>query len=192
MTDLRASDWIEAQVALLRRFEASAAGEPLDLDDAADRAAERLVQTHPSHKVMLVGNGGSAAIAQHVHNDLAKTVGLRAQCFYDAPLMTAITNDDGYPEVFEQPIRAWADPGDVLIAISSSGRSENILRAARAAKEAGAEVLTLTGFDADNPLRALGDLSFYVPCSEYGPLEAAHMAFGHYLSERAAWRRRSP
>lgn len=190
MTDRSASGWLKELSELFARVEATdGAGAALELDAAADTAAKSLVATRPGHKVMVVGNGGSAAIAQHVQNDLAKTVGLRAQCFYDAPLMTAITNDDGYPEVFEQPIRTWTDPGDVLIAISSSGRSENILRAARAATDGGASVITLSGFEADNPLRGLGGINLWVPCALYGPLEATHMALGHYLSERAAfWR----
>lgn len=191
MTERRATEWLRELAALLGATEATEAdGTPWDLDAAADRAVDRVLAVHPRNKVMLVGNGGSAAIAQHVQNDLAKMVGLRAQCFYDAPLMTAITNDDGYPEVFEQPIRAWVDPGDVLVAISSSGRSESILRAARAARDGGADVITLSGFAPDNPLRSLGLINFYVPCSTYGPLEAAHMALGHYLTERASSRRR--
>ena len=124
-----------------------------------------------------------------MHNDLVKCVGVRAQVFFDVPLLTAITNDDGYEEVFEQPIRQWTDPGDVLVAISSSGRSENILRAARAAREAGADVIAISGFDADNPLRAMGSPSFWVDSHDYGAVESSHTILTHYLTDRAAARR---
>ena len=191
MSELSASEWLRDLATLLEAAVATdAAGAELELDAAAERAVDRIVAVRARHKVMLVGNGGSAAIAQHMHNDLAKSVGLRAQCFFDAPLMTAITNDDGYAESFEQPIMRWTERGDVLVAISSSGRSENILRAARAAIAGGADLITLSGFAPDNPLRSLGAINFYVPCSAYGPLEAAHMALGHYLTDRAISRPR--
>jgi D-sedoheptulose 7-phosphate isomerase len=191
VSERRASEWLRELAGLLEAAVVTdAEGTEIELDVAAERAVDRLVAVRARNKVMLVGNGGSAAIAQHMHNDLAKSVGLRAQCFFDAPLMTAITNDDGYPECFEQPIERWTDPGDVLVAISSSGRSENILRAARAAAAGGADVITLSGFAPDNPLRSLGAFNFYVACSAYGPLEAAHMALGHYLTDRATSRPR--
>ncbi|HBQ17057.1 MAG: SIS domain-containing protein [Sandaracinaceae bacterium] len=182
-------DWIGAVVRLLESMQASDADDPLDLEDGVRRAVDRILAVKAPNKVMLVGNGGSAAIARHMHNDLVKCVGVRAQVFFDVPLLTAITNDDGYEEVFEQPIRQWTDPGDVLVAISSSGRSENILRAARAAREAGADVIAISGFDADNPLRAMGSPSFWVDSHDYGAVESSHTILTHYLTDRAAARR---
>ncbi|GAB5543218.1 MAG: hypothetical protein SangKO_029780 [Sandaracinaceae bacterium] len=182
-------DWIGAVVRLLESMQASDADDPLDLEDGVRRAVDRILAVKTPNKVMLVGNGGSAAIARHMHNDLVKCVGVRAQVFYDVPLLTAITNDDGYEQVFEQPIRQWTDPGDVLVAISSSGRSENILRAARAAREAGADVIAISGFDADNPLRAMGSPSFWVDSHDYGAVESSHTILTHYLTDRAAARR---
>ncbi len=182
-------DWIGAVVRLLESMQASDADDPLDLEDGVRRAVDRILAVKAPNKVMLVGNGGSAAIARHMHNDLVKCVGVRAQVFYDVPLLTAITNDDGYEQVFEQPIRQWTDPGDVLVAISSSGRSENILRAARAAREAGADVIAISGFDADNPLRAMGSPSFWVDSHDYGAVESSHTILTHYLTDRAAARR---
>lgn len=182
-------DWIGAVVRLLESMQASDADDPLDLEDGVRRAVDRILAVKAPNKVMLVGNGGSAAIARHMHNDLVKCVGVRAQVFFDVPLLTAITNDDGYEQVFEQPIRQWTDPGDVLVAISSSGRSENILRAARAAREAGADVIAISGFDADNPLRAMGSPSFWVDSHDYGAVESSHTILTHYLTDRAAARR---
>ena len=83
------------------------------------------------HRIMVIGNGGSAVIASHVQNDLCKAVGVRAIVFNEAPLLTALSNDHSYEEAFERMIELWAEKGDLLIAISSSGRSDNILRAVR-------------------------------------------------------------
>ncbi len=158
----------------------------LSLDQAAERAAAIVVGVRTGeHKLLLVGNGGSAAIVSHLHSDLEKSAGVRALVFHDVPLLTAITNDDGYERVFADPVRRWAEPGDALIAVSSSGRSPNILRAVRAAQEGGAVVLTLSGFDADNPLAGMGVLNFHVPSHDYGMVEAAHTALTHFISDRA-------
>ena len=123
---------------------------------------------------MLIGNGGSAAIMSHLQNDLSKSAGIRAMVFTDASLLTATANDHGYGRVYEGPIELWADTGDVLIAVSSSGKSENILRGVRAARTGGAKIITLSGFSPENPLRKLGDLNFYVASPKYGEVEVCH------------------
>jgi D-sedoheptulose 7-phosphate isomerase len=130
---------------------------------------------------MLIGNGGSAAIVSHVQNDLCKQAGIRALVFTEPPLLTALGNDCGYDSVFELPVELWASSGDLLIAVSSSGRSENILRAVHAATLQGCQIVTLSGFQADNPLRCMGDVNFYVPAHTYGFVESAHMALAHCL-----------
>lgn len=137
-------------------------------------------------KVMLIGNGGSAAIASHVQNDLCKSVGVRALVMSEPPLMMALANDDGYETVFEQQVNLWAQPGDMLIAISSGGRSPNILRGVAAALEHECSVVTFSGFAADNPLRRLGTVNFYVPASEYGYVELGHSILLHLVTDRAA------
>ena len=136
-------------------------GVPLDFAAGMTRAIELIVaQTSAGRKLMFIGNGASAAISSHQSVDYWKTGGMRAVAFNDPALLTCISNDFGYPFVFDKPIEMFADPGDVLMAISSSGRSENILRGARQARAKGCRVLTMSGFDADNPLRGLGDLTF--------------------------------
>ena len=132
-------------------------------------------------KALFVGNGASAAIASHQALDWWKTAGLRALAFNDLASLTACANDLGYAEVFAAPIRAFADPGDLLVAISSSGQSENILRAAAAAHEHGCQVITLSGFDESNALRRLGDLNFHVASHCYGHVEVCHLALCHAL-----------
>ena len=133
--------------------------------------------------VFVVGNGGSAAIASHLQNDLCKAAGIPSMVFTEQPLLTALSNDDGYETAYESLVRLWSKPGDVLIAISSSGCSENIIRAVRAAKAAGCRVITLSGFGLDNPLRALGDINYYVPSQEYGPVEVVHATICQYFTD---------
>jgi D-sedoheptulose 7-phosphate isomerase len=127
-------------------------------------------------KMMFIGNGGSSAIASHMSEDFSKAAGIRALSFNDAPTLTCLGNDYGYEHVFEKQIEWFARKGDVLIAISSSGRSPNILKGVAAAQAAGAEVVTLSGFEPDNPLRATGDINFYLPSKQYGFVEAGHLA----------------
>lgn len=130
-------------------------------------------------KLLFIGNGASAAIASHMSTDFWKTGGMRSQAFNDPALLTCMGNDYGYPHVFEKPVEMFADPGDVLVAISSSGRSENILRAVDAARARGCRVLTLSGFALDNPLRGRGDINVHVPISAYGPVEVLHHGVCH-------------
>ncbi len=159
----------------------------LDVDIAADRAVQLILDVRSrGKKILSIGNGGSAAIVSHLHNDLTKAVGVRTLVFNEQPLLTALANDEGYATIFERPIAMWAEAGDVLIAISSSGRSENILRGTQAALDAGARVITLSGFESANPLRALGQLNFYAPSSHYGLVEQAHSVLTHYLSDAAS------
>jgi D-sedoheptulose 7-phosphate isomerase len=125
-------------------------------------------------KVMFVGNGGSAAIASHFALDYWHTAGIRSMTFLDGPLLTCLSNDHGYEQAFALAVDRFADPGDVLVAISSSGASKNILKAVEAAHGRRCGILTFSGFSPTNPLRALGDINFYVPSKRYGPVESAH------------------
>jgi D-sedoheptulose 7-phosphate isomerase len=139
--------------------------------------------------VLWVGNGGSAALASHFAVDVFNA-GVRSLAFSDAALLTCLGNDCGYEQVFARPVGLFASAGDVLVAISSSGRSANILAAARAARECGAAVVTLSGFAPGNPLRALGDWNFYVPSEAYGPVESVHALVCHALVDALKERRR--
>ena len=157
-------------------------GAPLEFVEGIRQAVDLIVaRTSAGRKLMFVGNGASAAISSHQSADYWKTGGMRAITFSDPALLTCISNDFGYPSVFEKPVEMFADPGDILMAISSSGRSENIVRAARKAREKGCGVVTLTGFAPDNPLRSQGDLNFYVPSKSYGHVEIAHLSLSHCL-----------
>jgi D-sedoheptulose 7-phosphate isomerase len=132
-------------------------------------------------KVMMVGNGGSAGICSHQAVDYWKNGGIRAMAFNDASLLTCISNDYSYEEVFSKPIGMFAEKGDVLFCISSSGSSANILRAAAAGKAAGCSVITFSGFKADNPLRGEGSYNFYVDSFSYGFVEILHLFIIHSI-----------
>ena len=161
-------------------------GATLSLEEGAERAIQMILESRSaSRKLMLAGNGGSAAIVSHMHNDLCKAVGVRTLVFTEPPMLTALANDEGYGSVFEKPIELWAEPGDTLMTVSSSGKSENILRALKAASAIGCRIITLSGFSPKNPSRQLGDLNFYVPSGIYGYVETTHMALLHFLTDRA-------
>ncbi|OGS10422.1 MAG: phosphoheptose isomerase [Elusimicrobia bacterium RIFOXYA2_FULL_58_8] len=140
-------------------------------------------RTASGHKLIFIGNGASAAISSHQAADYLKNGGMKAIAFNDAALLTCVSNDLGYEHVFEKPVAMLADQGDVLVAISSSGKSENILKAVKAAKVKGCTVVTLSGFSPKNPLRRMGELNFYVPSAYYGHVEILHHSICHCILE---------
>ena len=130
--------------------------------------------------VFFVGNGASASMASHFAADVAKNAGIRTNVFTDTALMTALANDLCYEEVYAEPLRWNMKAGDMLVAISSSGNSPNIVRAVKTAKKLNGTVVTLSAMGEDNAIRRLGDLNFYVPVQTYGLAETAHAAILHY------------
>lgn len=178
----RPEAFLTSLASLLSRIEVTdGSGRAYELDAAFDAAVRFITKASAAGKLVLIGNGGSAAMASHIAVDLWKNAGLRALAFNDASLLTCVSNDFGYEAVFEKPITMFADAADLVIALSSSGRSQNIRRGVAAARERGCRVLTLSGFRADNPLRSLGDLNFWVPSSSYGEVEVTHLAICHGL-----------
>ena len=132
-------------------------------------------------KIMFIGNGASAAISSHMATDFWKNGAVKAIAFNDSSLLTCISNDHGYQHVFEKPIEMFADEDDILIAISSSGRSENIIKGAKMALCKGCKLITLSGFEENNALSLLGRINFYVPSSSYGQVEIIHQAICHCI-----------
>ena len=133
--------------------------------------------------VYLVGNGGSSAIAEHMAIDLTKNAGLRAMAISGSPVLTTFSNDYGYERVFQKAIESFANKGDVLIAISSSGRSKNILNACKSARDKGMQIVTFSGFDKDNPLREMGDINFWIDSKAFGYVELIHNFLIHYIND---------
>ncbi|NLF98158.1 MAG: SIS domain-containing protein [Candidatus Riflebacteria bacterium] len=136
--------------------------------------------------IYLIGNGASASMASHFSADLAKNAGLHTQVFSDLSLLTAISNDMGYENVFSEPLRRRACSGDMLVAISSSGNSKNILAAVELANSLDLTVVTLSGMSQDNPLRRLGTLNIYVAGQTYGIIETCHAAILHHWMDLVA------
>ena len=124
--------------------------------------------------LFFIGNGGSSAIASHMTADFMKNGGMKTYSLYDSAVTTCMGNDYGYEYVFSRPLSFLGNRDDMLIAVSSSGNSENIILAIEAAHERGMKVLTITGFKPDNRARAAGDFNIYVPCCEYGQVESIH------------------
>lgn len=157
-------------------------GDALALDDAVAAAGD--IFRHcvaAGGKLMFVGNGGSAGIASHVAIDYSKNGKMRAMALNDSAALTCLANDYGYEHVFSEQIKMFGKPGDVLVAISSSGASQNILSAVTATDDTGMDVVTLSGFETDNPLRKLGGLNFFVSSKEYGFVEIAHLTLIHMI-----------
>jgi D-sedoheptulose 7-phosphate isomerase len=130
--------------------------------------------------IFLVGNGASAAMASHFAADACKNGGLRAQAFNDGPLLTCAANDLTFEDVFALPLTRFARAGDMLITISSSGGSPNILKALECARAMQLKIVTISGKSAANPSRSLGDLNVYMPSARYGWVESGHHVVLHY------------
>ncbi|MBR5163718.1 MAG: SIS domain-containing protein [Schwartzia sp.] len=124
--------------------------------------------------VYFIGNGGSAGIAMHMTADFLKNGKMRTVSMYNPATLTCLGNDFGIEYIFSKQLELLVRPGDLLVAISSSGNSPNILRGIEAAKDNGAQVITLTGFCEDNKARQMGDFNIYVPSMEYGIVESVH------------------
>jgi D-sedoheptulose 7-phosphate isomerase len=140
------------------------------------RFKERIAEVRSvGGKLMLAGNGASASIASHLATDFSKQGGMRAMAFNDANLITALGNDCGYENWIAKALDLYADKEDLLILISSSGKSPNVLKAAHRAKELGLYVAAFTGFAKDNPLGAVADVNFWVDSRSYNIVECTHM-----------------
>ena len=126
-------------------------------------------------KVMIFGNGGSAAIASHVSVDLTKNAGIRSVNYNEADLITCFSNDYGYERWIEKVIEFYGESRDALILISSSGKSPNMINACKAAKNKKiSKIITLTGHEKDNPLSKLGDINLWIDSKAYNFIENTH------------------
>ncbi|MEZ0227139.1 MAG: SIS domain-containing protein [Planctomycetota bacterium] len=157
------------------------ASKPLDADGGFALWFEEACRVRKERRYCyLIGNGASASMASHFAADVAKNGRIFTQVFTDPSLVTALGNDMGYEHVFAEPIRHRGQPGDLLIAISSSGKSPNVLNAVAAAREKGLFLVTLSAMDSQNPLRRSGDLNFWVDAKTYGNAETSHATILHH------------
>lgn len=148
-----------------------------------------LEKTINKNKIFIIGNGGSAATASHMANDLGAGLKRREIISFNissltdnTPAITAIANDIGYENIFYAQLKNVIKKDDVLIAISCSGNSENIIKAVKYSKEENAKIIGVTGFDGGE-LKKLSDINFHIdtPKSEYGIVEDAHMILDHII-----------
>jgi D-sedoheptulose 7-phosphate isomerase len=155
-------------------------GAEIVLDLAVRSLGKALRETHEKgSRVFFVGNGGSAGICSHLAIDFSKNGEIRALSLNDAAALTCLGNDFGYEHVFSKQLEWHAQREDVVVVISSSGQSVNVLNAARCAQNIGCRLVTLSGFKPDNPLRRMGDVNFYLADQHYGFVEIGHLALMH-------------
>ena len=138
-----------------------------------------LVEEFTKHKInqsqlFFIGNGGSSAIASHMTADYMKNGGMNTYSLYDNAVTTCMGNDYGYEYIFSRPMEFLVREGDLVVAISSSGNSANIVNAIETARMKKADIITFTGFETGNRVKQLGDINVYVPCKKYGIVESIH------------------
>jgi D-sedoheptulose 7-phosphate isomerase len=157
-------------------------GKQVGFTRGIELSVDMLLQLQAAEKrIYIVGNGGSAAIASHAAIDLWKNGGIPTLTFNDSSLLTCISNDIGYEEVFSTPLEMFATKDDLVICISSSGNSENIVKACQTAKLKQCQLVTLSGFSPDNKIRSLGNVNFFVPAFSYGFAEIVHQYILHCI-----------
>ena len=157
-----------------------------DLSDqlkSSGEAIDKLIQVrdllleinNSDKKTLIFGNGGSAAMASHFSVDLTKNAKLRCVNYNEADLITCFANDYGFEHWVEKAVDFYGDAGDLLIVVSSSGSSENMLNGIKAARKSNFRaVVTFSGFTKDNPLQQLGDINLWVESKAYNFIENIH------------------
>ena len=125
-------------------------------------------------KVIFIGNGGSAAMASHASVDFTKVCKIRSINFNEADLLTCYSNDYGYENWAKEALKSYFDKKDLVVLISSSGKSKNIINAAKYCKQKNINLITFTGFDKNNPVKKLGKLNFWVDSKKYNLIEMTH------------------
>jgi len=169
-------------------------GRFLSLDEGLGQWARLTSRIAESRRtIFFVGNGASAAMAAHMSADATKNGKLCCMNFNDSSLMTAVSNDIDYRQCFSMPLSRFGEAGDMLVTISSSGNSPNIVAALESAQEMNMSCVTLSGMKSVNKSRQMGSLNFYVPTDRYGYTECSHQVILHcwldyymeqYLNER--------
>ena len=157
------------------------AGKPLTLDEGLEIWAGRALdlQQRMHGLIFFCGNGASATMAEHMSHDWFQNGMVNTTTCAEMAHITAISNDSGYENVFSYRVERILSEKDMLVGISSSGNSPNIVKAMEAANKKGAFTISLSGKGKDNKIRGMGDLNFYVPLETYGEVESAHAVLLH-------------
>jgi D-sedoheptulose 7-phosphate isomerase len=155
-------------------------GQVLDAQDGFDQAVALAKDVQQKDGMLyFCGNGASAAMASHMSLDWLKNSGAKATCFNDLASLTAFGNDTGFENVFAHPFKRLASEDDLLVTISSSGNSPNIVQCLGVAREKHIRAITFSGLKTNNSSRTLGDLNFFIPCRTYGIVECVHQILLH-------------
>lgn len=172
------TDYLELEISILKKLDLSEINKAMSLlEDTRERGSD----------VYVFGNGGSAATASHMENDFNKGISEKLEkkyhfhCINDnmATIM-AIANDNGYDKVFEQQLENKLKKDDVIIAISGSGNSQNVIKAVKYAKSQGCKIIGMTGYSGGK-LKELSDVSLHVPLDNMQITEDIHMIFNHMM-----------
>ena len=146
-----------------------------DYEEAIQRLVDLFSEMKENGKqVFFIGNGGSAAIASHMTADFMKNGGMKTYSLYDNSVTTCMGNDYGYEYIFSRPLEFLGNEGDLLVAVSSSGNSQNIVNAIQAAQKKRMKIVTLSGFQKENRIIGMGMYNIHVPVSHYGMVESIH------------------
>jgi D-sedoheptulose 7-phosphate isomerase len=132
-------------------------------------------------RIFFIGNGGSNSICSHMMEDYAKIARIPTFAFSDAALITCFANDYGYDNAMAEWLKIHFTQDDLLVAISSSGESKNILNAVQQAQNENGKVITLSGFKENNMLSQLGNINFHIPINSYGIVECYHQVILHVI-----------
>lgn len=140
-----------------------------------DRSVELILKCKRNNgKVFIVGNGGSSSIASHVSVDFAKVANVPSDTFNNANLITCFANDFGHDNWIKEAVKAYMQKNDILILISSSGNSINIINAAKYCNENNIPLITFSGFNKENYLAKLGDINIHINSNNYNYIEMSH------------------
>lgn len=140
-----------------------------------EKATKLLLKLNKNNKIILAGNGASASISSHISIDFTKAAKIRAINFNEANLLTCFSNDFGYENWIKKALDYYAFKDDIMILVSSSGKSKNIINAAKLAKKKRIKLITLSGLNTKNPLKKIGDVNFFVNSKNYNIVELSHL-----------------
>jgi D-sedoheptulose 7-phosphate isomerase len=182
---MKTLEWLGELETILQNTCCRVSGKETSQEAAFEKVAELLLNIRRNNAaIWWVGNGGSSALCSHLAQDVLNKLKIRSIALNDSALLTCMANDFGYQNVYSRPLETLAQKGDLLIAVSSSGTSSNILNCADLALSIGMSLITLSAFEETNPLWArLADAAFYLPCKMYGQVEVGHEALLHGVIE---------
>ena len=157
-------------------------GEVIDIESGINQSLDIINNVQKNkNQIFFIGNGGSAGISSHLAIDYLKNGGVNSRALNDSSSLTCLANDFGYEFIFSKQIDYYANEDDLVIAISSSGESKNILNGIDSASKKNCSIITLSGFKKDNSLRSKGMINFYINHHDYGVVEVAHLTFLHLI-----------